>query len=97
MTAYDSLGIGLRSERLKGEGDELRGMASESIDRAGLTSNAGMRFSTSAGNRAWSLMFQLGMSAWLPSSDGEVKFAGRSETLQRAELVFVSGALFRFF
>jgi hypothetical protein len=97
MTTYGSLGVGWRSERLKGEGDELGGMASESVGRAGLTANTGLRFSTSAGNRSWSLMLQLGLSAWLPSSDGEVSFAGTSETLQRAELAFASGVLIRFF
>jgi hypothetical protein len=96
MTAYGSLGLDWRAERLKGEGEELGGMTSESVNRFGLTGSTGLRVSPSAGKRFWSLLLQLGMTAWLPSSDGEIIFAGESETLQRAELAFGSGVLFRF-
>jgi hypothetical protein len=96
MTAYGSLAVGWRSEGLAGEGDEIGGLSSESVDRVGLAGNAGLRFGTNAGNDSWSLMLDIGLSAWLPSSDGDVMFNNTSETLQSAELIFFSGVLFQF-
>lgn len=96
LTAFGSAGAGWRAERIEGEGDELGGQRSETVGRPGLVGDLGLRFSTSAGNRSWSLLLQMGVSGWLPSSDGTVDFADQAERLQRPEIVMVSGILFRF-
>jgi len=96
MTTYASLGAGWRSERLEGEG-MLGGQQSDAVGRAGLAADAGVRFSTSARGDSWSFILQLGVSGWLPSSDGTVQFAGATEHLQRPELVVLAGVLFEFF
>lgn len=96
LTAYASAGAGWRSERLEGEG-ALGGQQSAAVGRPGLAADAGVRFSTSARGDSWNFIIQLGVSGWLPSSDGTVQFAGETERLQRPELVVLSGVLLEFF
>jgi len=96
LTTYVSAGIGWRSEQLKGEG-LLGGQHSETVSRPGLTADAGVRFSTSARGDSWNFIFLLGLSGWLPSSDGTVQFAGETEHLQRPELVVMTGVALEFF
>lgn len=40
---------------------------------------------------------QMGLSAWLPTSDEQVTFVGHDKTLQDPELVLKFGVLTRFF
>ncbi|MDP6673377.1 MAG: hypothetical protein QGH93_00800 [Gammaproteobacteria bacterium] len=96
LTSYVSAGIGWRREQLEGEGI-LRGQQSEPVSRPGLAVDAGVRLSTSARGDSWNLIIQLGISGWLPSSDGAVRFAGETERLQRPELNIMSGVLLEFF
>jgi len=96
MTTYASAGVGWRSERLEGEG-MLSGQQSAAVERPGLAADAGVRLSTSARGDSWSFLIQLGLSGWLPSSDGTVQFAGETEQLQRPEIVVLAGVLVEFF
>jgi hypothetical protein len=96
MTTYASAGVGWRTERLKGEGAQS-GQQSDAVERFGLVADAGVRFSTSAQGDSWNFIIQLGLSGWLPSSDGTVEFAGETERLQRPELVILSGVLLEFY
>jgi hypothetical protein len=96
MTTYASAGVGWRSEQLEGEG-MLSGQRSNSVERPGLAADAGVRLSTSARGDSWSLILQLGLSGWLPSSDGTVQFAGETEQLQRPEIVILAGVMVEFF
>jgi len=95
MMVYASAGLGWRSEQLQGEGD-LGGQQSATVERPGLVGDTGVRFSTSAQNDSLNFMIQLGLSAWLPSSDGTVEFAGEIERLQRPELVLLAGLMLEF-
>ncbi len=95
LTTYASAGVGWRSERLKGEG-VLGGQQSAAVQRPGLAADAGIRLSTGARGDAWRFIMQLGLSGWLPSSDGAVQFAGETERLQRPEFVILSGVLLEF-
>jgi len=96
MTTYASAGVGWRSEQLKGEG-VLSGQHSTTVSRPGLVADVGVRLSTSARGDSWNFSIQLGLSGWLPSSDGTVQFAGETKHLQRPELVFMSGVSLEFF
>ena len=62
-----------------------------------IVGDAGLRFGTQAMFDKWDLLMQMGLSAWLPSSDADVMFAGQVETLQEPELVIQFGLLARFF
>jgi len=95
LTTYVSAGPGWRSERLRGDGT-FSGQQSGSVGRAGLAADAGVRLGTSAHGRSWRFMIQLGVSGWLPASDGTVRFAGETQHLQRPELVALSGVLLAF-
>ncbi len=95
LATYASAGIGWRSEQLKGEG-VLGGQQSDIVSRPGLATDAGVRFSTSARSDSWSVVIQLGVSGWVPSSDGTVQFAGEKEHLQRPELIVLSGIMLEF-
>jgi len=95
MTVYASAGLGWRSEQLQGEGD-LGGQQSETVQRPGLVADTGVRFSTSAQSDSLNFMIQLGLSGWLPSSDGTVEFAGEEERLQRPRLVLLAGLMLEF-
>ncbi len=96
MTGYGALGLGWRSEHLEGEGDTT-GTTSEAVGRAGLTADLGLRFSTSASSQTTMMLLHIGLSGWLPSSGAEVEFGGRTESLQRPQLVLVSGVVLRVF
>jgi hypothetical protein len=95
LTAYGSLGAGWRNERLEGEGEALGGLRSDTVGRAGLVGDLGLRFGTSATTRSLRLMVQIGLSGWLPTSGGTVEFAGNTERLQRPSMVIVSGVVLR--
>lgn len=96
VSAFGALGAGWRTEHLEGEGEEIGGVRSESVGRAGLVGDLGLRFGTSATSSWMSLMVQIGLSGWMPSSGGNVEFAGGTERLQRPKVVFVSGIVARF-
>jgi len=96
FTTFGALGAGWRRERLVGEGEEVGGDRSGPVDRWGLVGDLGLRFGTGAATRVSSLMFQIGLSGWLPFSGGTVEFAGGMERLQRTQLVFLSGVVLEF-
>lgn len=96
LSAFGALGGGWRNERLEGEGEEIGGMRSDPVGRAGLVGDAGLRFGTSAASRWLSLMVQIGLSGWVPASGGTVEFAGGTERVQRPQLIFVSAVVARF-
>ena len=95
MTTFASAGLGWRTERLEGEGT-LGGQQSDAVDRLGLAADAGVRLSTSARGASWNILIQLGLSGWLPSSDGTVQFAGETEHLQSPQLVVLAGVQLEF-
>lgn len=76
-----------------GEGEELGGFRSDTVGRAGLVGDLGLRFGTEAVGRSLSLMVQIGVSGWLPASGGMVEFAGQTERLQRPSMVIASGVV----
>ena len=66
LSAFVSAGAGWRSETLTGDG-ALGGQESDTAERAGLTADAGLRFSTMAQNQRWRFRLQVGLSGWLPT------------------------------
>ncbi len=96
LTAFGALGAGWREERLEGEGEDVGGLRSDTVGRAGLVGDLGLRFGASATSRWLNLLVQVGISGWLPTSGDTVQFAGKTEQLQRPSMVIVSGVVLRF-
>ena len=90
ITWYGTLGAGWRSEQLVGDG-ALTGEKSASMNRAVLTIGSGLRFDAAELGSHWRLRIQTGLSAWLPVSDADVTFAGRTIQHSESDRWLVSG------
>jgi len=82
ISAYGSIGIGWRTERLLGD-LQLAGEQSESVGKATALLNTGLRFAAANLGASWRYRLQIGMSGWIPSSDSAVTFAGQEFRLHK--------------
>ena len=93
ISAYGSLGLGWRNEKLLGDG-MLSGESSESAGRATATFGTGLRFAAADLGGGWRYRIQLGLTGWVPGSDSEVLFAGQSVRLHKTGIGVVLGMTF---
>jgi len=83
ISAYGSLGIGWRNEKLIGDLD-LTGEQSESVGKATALLSTGLRFASANLGAGWRYRLQLGLTSWIPSSSSEVMLAGQPFTLLKS-------------
>jgi hypothetical protein len=96
ITWYGTLGAGWRSEQLVGDG-ALAGEKSAAVSRTVLTLASGLRFDAAELGSHWRLRIQTGISAWLPVSDADVKFAGEQFSIQNPTVGLFLGMTFESF
>jgi hypothetical protein len=84
-TAYASLGAGVRSEQLIGDGDRL-GQHSDTVNRGVLLLGLGLRLHAADISERWRYRLQLGLAASLPVNDATIDI--QSESLQAQESRF---------
>jgi hypothetical protein len=82
ISAYGSLGIGWRTEKLLGD-LELTGEQSESVGTATALFGTGLRFEAANLGAGWRYRLQLGLTSWIPSGESEVMLAGQPFTLHK--------------
>jgi hypothetical protein len=95
ISAYGSVAVGWRRERLVGDG-ALSGMSSSSVDRPVLIAGAGVRFHASALGEGSRYRIQTGVSAWLPASRAQLSIDSLSVDVQKPTLTLSAGVTFEF-
>jgi hypothetical protein len=93
LSYYVSLGAGWRNEQLNREADGVS-EKSDSIGRAVVTGDAGLRFFAAAMGDSWNYRLQLGVSATVPLASKEVQIGVEQFTLQKPSLSILLGMSF---
>lgn len=93
ISAYASIGGGVRSEQLIGD-EALEGQRSDSVSRGVATAATGLRFNAASLGGGWHYRLQLGLTGWLPFSDATVQFDGRPFRIQQPALGVAIGMTF---
>ena len=74
----------------------LTGQKSSSIDRAVLLLGTGLRVDASKLGARWNYRIQLGLSGWLPASDGQLQIDAMTMPVQEPALNLLLGMTFDF-
>jgi hypothetical protein len=90
LRAYTSVGAGWRREQLLGR-DVRQGQESVAVDRAVLVADGGVEIDAAALSQDLDFRLRLGVSAWLPSSDANVRIGNTGKTIQRADASILAG------
>jgi len=85
ISFYGAIAAGWRREQLLGDGI-LAGASSNSVDKATFLLNTGLRFAAADLGGGWRYRLQLGLTAWAPTSETQVEFAGQSLPLLKKGL-----------
>jgi hypothetical protein len=93
LSYYVSLGAGWRDEQLNRETDGMS-EKSDSVGRAVVTGDAGLRFFAASMGDNWSYRLQLGVSATVPLATEDVQIGVDQFTLQKPLLGILLGMSF---
>ncbi len=97
LQGYVSVGPGWRTENMVGEGMTLGGTESSSVSRVGVFGTLGLRFGTQTRRQdRRRLLLHFGLRGWLPTSAGNVSYAGETLRLQKPQLGADAGVVWVF-
>jgi hypothetical protein len=90
-SAYGSVGLGWRQERIFGYDNKRVSAESDTVSRGALLAGIGLRFNSGELFSNLNYRIQLGLSTWIPLSDASLDMEGESYHVQRPTIAVTLG------